>query len=64
MGDRGTFVFPLLGEGEYAGCGDVGFDWEAPAEVGGAVRRMGMGMGEGRLGWWVGFVVLIAVMVF
>ena len=57
-------MFPLLGEGEDVGCVDVDFAWEAPAEVGGAVRRMGMGMGEGRLGWWVGFVVLIAVVVF
>ncbi|KAM0698195.1 hypothetical protein Q7P36_001660 [Cladosporium allicinum] len=63
-GIGGTFVFPLLGEGEDVGCVDVDFAWEAPAEVGGAVRRMGMGMGEGRLGWWVGFVVLIAVVVF
>lgn len=62
MGDRGTFVFPLLGEGEDAGCVDVDFAWEAPAEVGGAMRRTGTG--EGRLGWWVGLVVLIAVVVF
>jgi glucan 1,3-beta-glucosidase len=54
VGDRGTFVFPLLTEGEEAGCVDVGFEWEAPAEVGGAVRRT---EGSMWLLWWIGFVV-------
>jgi glucan 1,3-beta-glucosidase len=56
VGDRGTFVFPLLseGEGEEDGCVDVGFEWEAPAEVGGAVRGIYGGFAWSL--WWVGFV--------
>jgi glucan 1,3-beta-glucosidase len=56
VGDRGSFVFPLLGDdgGEEAGCVDVGFEWEAPAEVGGAVRGTESGMW---VLWRVGFVV-------
>ena len=57
VGDRGTFVFPLLEGGEEAGCVDVGFEWEAPARVGGAAAAKGVrGMW-----WWVGGGVLLAL---
>jgi hypothetical protein len=46
-------VFPLLTEGEDAGCVDVGFEWEAPAEVGGTMRRIG------GFGWWAGVIVVL-----
>jgi hypothetical protein len=46
-------------EGEQAGCVDADFDWEAPAEVGGAARGM-----EGRA--WafclVASVIVVLVM--
>jgi glucan 1,3-beta-glucosidase len=57
VGDRESFVFPLISEGEEAGCVDVGFEWEAPAQVGGAVGWRD-GVFAGSLWWWVGCVVV------
>jgi glucan 1,3-beta-glucosidase len=57
VGDRGSFVFPLISEGEEAGCVNVVFEWEAPVQVGGAVGWRD-GVFAGSLWWWVGCVVV------
>lgn len=55
MGDRGSFVFPLVGGGE---CVDEGFGWEASAQVGGA---LGSRIGSGLLWWcWIGLGLLLS----
>jgi glucan 1,3-beta-glucosidase len=51
VGNRSTFVFPLLGNG----CVDEKFGWEASAQVGAAAR-------DGVLvKWWSGVVFVVSV---